>query len=764
MKKIIYIAFAAAALLAVSCQEQYIGPDVPEIPSEGLVLSFSCGELATKADNVAGVSNENLIKQIEYFFFPLNAEGKVDPTTEYAYKGKLVPTDNGLAGTYTETVVPGVLKEIFPDGATEAVVFAVANYCEAGEGGVTAVTDIPATAKTWQDLHGLEVGMTFTKDGGAGFGLRWPRPMATDDPNLFFVMAADSVGVQLKTSGEFAVNAEIPLERLASKVTVAFTYEEVTDSKGVTWRPQPNNKETRVYLSNAICNTTLGGPLTRTLNPDGGTETAPSANRDVFEYAYDFTKDFVDTTPYYYTYPISMDAGDINQPYLKLVMVWNGYKTIDGVETFYKSKEVYYKIALPRETITEPNRIYEYTVNVNILGSDKEVNIPGDYVVKDWLHGDPVSSNLATGRYISLEIPKDEYDMYVDSITISFVSSGTVVAQVDSIYQWNYSAESPSKNIFMLNDNFEGAHGKGVTEAQVKSWATVPNETSYLQINHELCNDLSVTPVTRFDAAPYIYVVTLHLVEAGDDTSFDRTVTITQYPAMYITARTNTNYSHSNNNDYYGYVYVNSQTQNHNNDNWYVVRGLDGSNKNPNMYLISTSVTGEDYIIGDPRAFDYNTWGYQFGTGAWTESSGNNHRLTYYYPTRTDSDSKKVVAPLFRVASSYGVCGNAITAEEARYRCASYQEDGYPAGRWRVPTTSEVQYIATLSAKGFIPTLFNVGGTYYSASGAVSIQNGGNVTETTSNSAFVRCVYDEWYWGSERLSDINVFTWGDKQR
>ena len=41
------------------------------------------------------------------------------------------------------------------------------------------------------------------------------------------------------------------------------------------------------------------------------------------------------------------------------------------------------------------------------------------------------------------------------------------------------------------------------------------------------------------------------------------------------------------------------------------------------------------------------------------------------------------------------------------YRCAGYQEAGYPAGRWRVPTMAEINYIVQLSGWGVIPSLFS---------------------------------------------------------
>ena len=46
-----------------------------------------------------------------------------------------------------------------------------------------------------------------------------------------------------------------------------------------------------------------------------------------------------------------------------------------------------------------------------------------------------------------------------------------------------------------------------------------------------------------------------------------------------------------------------------------------------------------------------------------------------------------------------------MSYSDAEKRCAAYQEDGYPAGRWRVPTKAEVKYIIQLSGWGVIPVL-----------------------------------------------------------
>ena len=830
MKKIIYIACAAAALAAVSCAKTAEFDSVkPARSGEGLTIRFTTGDM-TRATTVDGVDNENLIKKIEYFIFPYNVddEGNMVGTTEYVYKGSIVPEDGGLAGQYETTFAPGILSEIFPDGATKAVVFAVANYVDKfGAAVETPNTTIPKSATTWADLHALEVGETFFKDGGPGFGLRWPRVMqpspyevpvvnegggegegegegdapqtetVTDD--LFFVMTGEAE-IELSTSGSYAVDAEIPLKRLASKVTVNFTYEPVVEEKtsgNIYWVPQPGDEETRVFLSNAIEHTTLGGPLDQTKHSlvadswDTATKPLGDGTRDIFEYSYDYMNDIAadengKKIAHYYTYPIQMEPGDDNQTYLKLVLPWYGYKwvgegtapaTVDPTSPswqMYKQKEVYYKIVLPSSSINEGNRIYEFSVTVNIIGSDKEVKIIGEeYKVKDWLTKAPVSSNVATGRYISLDIPKDEYDMYVDEIDITFVSSGKVIPVVLEIYQLNYSnATGETKDYFMQNGSVTATtalkNAKGLTNNDILGWVSIPENTSYLKIDHEMDNRMTINNQKNpaFDMAPYVFKVRLHLEAAGSDTSFDRTITVTQYPSLYVKSRLSN-----------GYTFVNSYGNANGSVVCYDDRGtgsnnyrlgnisnragtLDGSdddNDNPYNYIITTTMlsselkvqigtgngsTKESTILGDPRKTDVDNL--------------SNLALTNYHPTDPSSGTRATIAPKLLIASSYGVMGsnyyfNQATAEK---RCAAYQENGYPAGRWRVPTLAEITFMMTLSNMGFIPSLYNLGANdgegYWCANGKVSGDSNKlpYLSNNTQNTA-VRCVYDAWYWGEE---------------
>jgi hypothetical protein len=149
-----------------------------------------------------------------------------------------------------------------------------------------------------------------------------------------------------------------------------------------------------------------------------------------------------------------------------------------------------------------------------------------------------------------------------------------------------------------------------------------------------------------------------------------------------------------------------------------------------------------------------------------------NRKLKNYYGTKTDASVQNMIAPKFRIASSHGVT-QPVTHTDAINRAATYQEDGYPAGRWRVPTMAEVKFIIKLSSDGKIPTLFNNGSAYWCSNGTVTPNNSGKIsTETgTSGNHGVRCVYDDWYWEhlkprmasrGEHPQKYNQFTWGDE--
>jgi hypothetical protein len=185
------------------------------------------------------------------------------------------------------------------------------------------------------------------------------------------------------------------------------------------------------------------------------------------------------------------------------------------------------------------------------------------------------------------------------------------------------------------------------------------------------------------------------------------------------------------------------------------------------------------YIIGDPRSRESTDLGVKDGGNGWAQDGSGNY-LTNYYPTSVEKSSDKMngafqmIAPKFRISSKlagYSHC----SPKGAEYRCASYQEDGYPAGRWRLPTTAEVLFVINLQEEDQIQELFVGSSNYCSSTHSINNSNGITIQEgfvqDNKGTASVRCVYDDWYWGSEPAAKKNdsynnhggyEFTWGDR--
>jgi hypothetical protein len=122
----------------------------------------------------------------------------------------------------------------------------------------------------------------------------------------------------------------------------------------------------------------------------------------------------------------------------------------------------------------------------------------------------------------------------------------------------------------------------------------------------------------------------------------------------------------------------------------------------------------------------------------------------------------EIIAPLFKIQSSYGTAKTEVYFNVAQKRCATYQEAGYPAGRWRLPTLAEIAFIVSLQNSNVIESMFNNSdiGYWTSSGGIITANNNSKYTQEQSNSgksAYVRCVYDLWYWGSDPVKPTHEF-------
>lgn len=558
----------------------------------------------------------------------------------------------------------------------------------------------------------------------------------------------------------------------------------------------------------------------------------------------------------FYTYPETWKYGTEDEPYLKLAIPWDreAGESDKGTPFGITSKIYYYRVYCPATAIDISNaeflrnNWYKVVLNVGILGSEMDggaMIINGQYYVVDWQERETGGGGEGTGvndsdkeaeikgaRY--LFINEDNFTMYnLENLMIPYVTS-------DPCEIVDFQA---------IKYDFSGSSKQTRTSTNMADWnmdvSLVTTTTgAHISFNHPLNND---TSTSDYDVSPYIITFTLR---HKDDHSYAKTVTIEQRPAIMIDMETNSDTGKTN----HGNAFVNGAGGAHdpwyytwgsNAKGYYVAEGVSGiydantynryrddynwkylefylgsapgvgssSNNNYNMIIIETTVlpSDSDYMLGDPRKYSKDNlnntdWPANASTAAasaWSRSAtsiqGGNRYLTHYYPTNPDSEANNFIAPKFRIASSWGAT-QPMSYSDAFRRCASYQEDGYPAGRWRVPTVAEIQYIAKLNSDGKITRLLGASNTtsgngestnYWCNSGYMVVYNGQNSdwasngykipspeigtdnsdATTDGSNYYVRCVYDDWYWegmksGDTDLSkvDVDTFTWGDIAR
>ena len=181
------------------------------------------------------------------------------------------------------------------------------------------------------------------------------------------------------------------------------------------------------------------------------------------------------------------------------------------------------------------------------------------------------------------------------------------------------------------------------------------------------------------------------------------------------------------------------------------------------------------YRIGDPRVPASAVYS---GANAWTNES-NFYAYVYHNNSPTEiaeswedpgsiliatqvAEDQNIIAPMLLVSSALNA-NESLTFPNIVKRGATYQEAGYPAGRWRLPTEAEIAFIVARQKEGVIPTLYATSTDYWAGSGRlVNVPAAANADITFSNPASTstvsscRYVYDLWYWGDEP-STTNVY-------
>lgn len=659
---------------------------------------------AIQASRSAGQDeyNENKVASADVFFFT-----EADGTCIYAQTG-LVPDGTQLRVTLDNEKVKF---------GSSYFVYVIAN----GRAYYSGIDNTTAVGKTVANLKDVTIRTTW-KDGYEESNGEIEESLLMD--------GADNVLISQNKPGK------VQLTRAMAKVALFPTVEaSVTSEAGVEYTPVL--KDMTVTMVYGVQATNLGD--------DYAVQTTDYVDRIRRHYQVSENAN-TGVHPPFYSYPNPESTVDRKNTYLILCVPWRMKSESGDVQ----AANYYYRVPIAGKddvpVLLERNHYYKVNVHVGVLGSlnpRDAVELTGNFAIYDWFDME-ISADMQHYEYLVL----DEYSSVMNNVNelrMPYVSSSALTmgkTQITKVTYPNYNSDT------------QGSHTSTVTldtpeEIQSEGFSLTWNDDELI-FTHT---------VTTEDYVPYTITV-----EVWNEQELDATWEITQYPAIYIVGDYNPN---GNENRFvYGRNWITSDRDPIKDDRGNSLGGVNNTNnatnKNLNQYTIyitSFDIAGSNYAIGDPRSSTVDNLDF-------LNKEINRETLSYYYPTRKN-DVQNVIAPAFKIASSWGVVdANSLTYETAKRRCASYQENGYPAGRWRVPTEAEIQYIVSLSDRGVIPVLF--GGDYYASSGRYydNESSPAGFHDDSRGGHAVRCVYDVWYWGNEKMSEKGgsdtQFVWGDE--
>lgn len=754
----IYIMAFFACMLASCSEEIEVYGSGEEVNGRSFTLQLRASGDTTEAGEDA--YNENRIAAVSVFFFT-DTE-----TATCSYMKRNIPTNNS-----NTLNVP--LDDTFKPG--EYFIFVLANV---------PVHQEPITGKF--TLNQMKEKLMYTQLSSA------------DKPEEAFVMQGITEKVKVASGAQ---GGTVTLSRLAAKIVLLPTIKSPIKIDGVTYTAEVDRMDVALHH------------VTNYVHPDGTELTRE-------EYNYRLTpeekeKTFTTTDPRkyksvmapgaaaayvhipFYSYPhtwlayteTSQLVQSEKQTYLTFRIPWTCTK--NGVQL---STNYYYRVPVTNEIISgsdgkgyrslKSNTLYKIKMNVGVLGSIDPGQVTPDvdlkYEISDWKS---VGISADVNKYNYLELETNYVEMNNESrADIGVTSSSDVTAKVVKITYPDYSRENigqstmteqdkpvePNRNDdkYWIDLGLLGRYFKEKVwnadvakyEDELKKWE------SFFGENATSIQPYGQTLVFQHELPSTVYVPWTFTIDVTNKEGLTQKLTITQYPPIYIAGENNRN--GSSNRFVYG-----SQRTSASDDNGSSLGGAhnpsSASNNNQNQYTIHvTQLDAEDeskYIIGDPRnpshtqLSDLEKYGTPKGLQSYLKTKGE---------SSTEREYDRMIAPVFKVASSWGVT-NDISYAQAQKRCASYQENGYPAGRWRIPTEGEIEFIVGLSNAGYIPELFD--GEYFASSqryyhGAVGGTGGFSGTAGSNRGSYaVRCVYDVWYWGDKKIDNPNVFTWGDTE-
>ena len=760
MKNILVL--LAVAVVFASCVKETDGSAYAD--DYEFVLSMGTGDFGqTKATEYGEDRwNENRIDSFRLYFYAADSGDDAPalfawPTDSYASAANSGAVTGGTQGLVADPLAGKVsvrfsmsrllVRTLFPT-MSSCRVCAVANISgsDASGGSDDADLSLPS-APTVNDLRQTVI--------SADFGPAGDSEPYGNVPECFAMFGEGKV-VRNDALGTLS-GGDVQMFRSASKISFYVSSVNNADIEDKNWTPDTEN----MYAAfvNGVNRGFLASDMSYGDRRGSGFSYVGRPRRLLPATEGGFSVGWTHEMPWWSLFSEWASEEDGDAPYILLSVPWR-HTDEGGVQD--RIFTCYY--AVPFNSVArrlDRNAWYRIRLSVSILGSgdpERPTEITPSYTILPW-GNETVRTEAELLRYRYLMVDRNAYEMHnTNSISIPYFTSHPVRIVSASLTTTNLAPTAgyvPEGNVVVSPSKYSVVND---------------SENSRVVFTHELINDYRAD----YDVSAYELSFT---IQHEDDPDFEETLTVIQYPALYVVADLNSgtgnpNGGTSGNSSYggdNGYVIINGNQgyygQSH---DWkYVYQGeYTDTNQDPYMYVVTVSSlpAGSNYIIGDPRTDNisvptFSGWGWN--RESWTTvtaTDGTRRQLRYYYPA--DNNGTRVnnmIAPSFRIASSYGVSFT-LSYSDAQKRCAGYQEDGYPAGRWRIPTKAEIEYMVMLADGGKIPVLLT-STSYYWASDGRAYSPGGN--STTSNSP-VRCVYDEWYW-TDRCGKT-TFTWGDSAR
>ena len=780
------------ATLLGSCSEDLYDGDGIDGEKGYITLRFSQPQAAVQETRATAhgdnTLNENNIKFVDLYFYPSRKSNKDAVLVEDNHAVEFATS--GGDTTYFVKVRTGdtKLNELF--GSTQngsCEVYAVANSSQESPSASTCLDSLRLRVLRHNFGAQLTQGHFIMQSN--------PETLAT---------------VELKDG---VATGSIPMTRVAAKLQIYLNVPDTLhvwsdDGSGfAVWKSDRSHMS--IVFNNGLMDYTLNGKDTS--HPDSSFYN--SMQVDMHKYA-TMTRNTVDYdyshTPFY-SYPFSWKETDTHVPTFIIAIPWSKRNPGTGSETYGTPEITYYQVHPNMLTgQLQSNYFYRMYMKIETVGSTDNTTpvdiTPSGYRIQPWGEVKVNTKKDVTG------------DLY--RYTYLVVDPTSVVLNNTSSTTLRYSSSSA-----LTSDT-------KITQVEYNSYET-PGQVTHHTLTADDLAKLTTNRYELHNVDDGTYAAKTITIQVANDDGLTELVTITQYPAIYMHTFDGDNafvdgyFSHvkspaesigdaiSNwySSGYYNSVnYGNIRTSGGSYYTYYqntqdvtvpygsMVKALTQTSGgivnnsitkitvtsfNSNNGFYEANGTKYYYQIGDPR----ENAGYKSSDLApyLTKQEYDNYNRVFWLTLtswgtnaakiKKASETKTIIAPQFFISSGWN-SSTSLSFADAQKRAATYQEAGYSAGRWRLPTEAEIMFITARQREGVIPTLFGSSAPYWAASGRVyfdgAFYDANHVIRSTSGSsyasggyvyasglsgngtAYMRFAYDTWYWG-DKPGDANSY-------